>query len=209
MGGLMKQLQPSLFFIKCGLGLLFISFPNCAPGQGTLTPLVLQTDAVNPLVSATNPLPAFPSAPVPLEFEFGFATDEAFGPGGFFDSVTLTLQDQAMNHTLIIATADAGGFAWAPATPGALEVDPNSIIRTPIGFPSLTPVLNLRVAFHVIVPVPPQFNGLPASLYLDLSDNLNTLNSIGYFKLITVPEPAVGLLAGLGGLGRLWLKRRK
>jgi hypothetical protein len=149
-------------------------------------------------------LPAIsPTTPPPLQFEFGFATDETPGPGNIFDSFTLTLQDNALNHTVVLLTADANGIVWAPPTPGTLFLDPNSITRSAISFPSLQPILAARSAFQVSVPMPAQFNGLTAKIFVDLFDNLDAVASQGYFRVTAVPEPTVWMIVFVGGL--LWL----
>jgi hypothetical protein len=55
------------------------------------------------------------------------------------------------------------------------------------------------VAYTVSVPIPADFAGKPATLYLDLFDNLNPPDSLGWANNIeVVPEPSflpLGLLA--------------
>lgn len=185
-----------------------LALAGWAFGQGHLDPVLLATGGGQPLVSASLPVPVFPASnPAPLEFRFAFGTDEVFSPGGVFDSFTITLQDAAMTHTLLLLTADASGVVWAPATPGAIALDPDSIARIATNYPSGQPVFARQVSYQVTVPVPAQYHGRSATLFLDLFDNLNTTASQGYFHLINVPEPASWAI-GLGG-ALCWLGLRR
>lgn len=164
---------------------------------------VLHTGGGQPLVTTVRTgAVAIATTDVLLQFDFGFDTDETASPGPFFDSITATLQS-AVNPTvaLVLLTADASGVNWAPASPGALPLAPDTIARTPITPPSLQPVLASRLAFVVIVPVPAGLQGQPLNFYFDLFDNQNAVASRAWLGDISViPEPAVVslLVVGLG-----------
>lgn len=197
-----------LSVLLCGLAMHSLTLF----AQVGFAPVFIQTDATHPFLTATSPVPVFSaSEPRILEFEFGFATDEVSGPGVFFDSATITLQDLALNYTLVIATADAVGFVWAPVTPGTLVFNPNLITNTAVEFPSVLPILNSRIAYRVIVPIPSQFAGQQANVYVDLANNLNAINSIAYFKIagVAVPEPTTTGMFALGAFLLFWAKRPK
>jgi len=190
-----------------GLAAFAVGIQVEVAAQGTFNGTVLRTGSGQPLVSAVLPLPPFGSNPSSLEFRFGFATDEVFGPGKIFDSFTITLQDDARRSTLVVLTADAGGVVWAPVTPGGLSLDPASITRATIPFPSLQPVLANQVAYLVTLPVPAQFDGLSAKVHLDLFDNLDPARSLGFAELAVTPEPACWELL-LVCAGLIWLFQR-
>ena len=192
------------------IGSMLLVPAGWAFGQGHLNPVLLETGGGQPLVSVSLPVPAFPDSTLaPLEFRFAFGTDEVFSPGSIFDSFTITLQDDAKTLTLLLLTADASGVIWAPATPGAIALDPDSIARSAANYPSGQPVFVRQASFQVTVPVPSQYQGRSATLFLDLFDNQNSIPSQGYFHLVNVPEPA-SWATGLGGaLCWLVLRRRR
>ncbi len=168
---------------------------------------VLNTGGGTPLVTSSQLLqiPAS-SVPVPLLFEFGFGTDETASPGAILDSFTVTVQDAAMLHTLVLLTADASGVVWAPPTPGAILIPPEAILRTSIPFPSLQPVLANQSAFVVMVPLPTVFTGT-VTVHFDLFDNLNPSSSLGWYNRVNVPEPGTWVLLVAGGL-LVWLGKK-
>lgn len=202
----MNGIRHNLRVWICLLGINVIVHGVPALGQGTF----LFTGSGQPLITATHPLSPFAATNnAPLEFDFGFATDEVFAPGGFFDSFTVTLQDVSQTYTLVIATADASGVVWAPVTPGALVMNANDILRAAIPYPGGAPTLAGQTAFQVSVPLPVQFQGLSANLYFDLFNNANGLASQGYYRLNFIPEPSPSILAMGGGLIWLFARRRK
>jgi hypothetical protein len=171
--------------------------------------VVLRTGGGTPLVTASESVLVPPGAgPVPLMFDFGFGTDETVAPGRILDSFTVTVQDAAGVHTLVLLTADAGGLVWAPFTPGAMFISPDAIVRTPVAFPSLEPVLVHQIAFAVTVPLPPAFSGL-LHVHFDLFDNLDSTASLGWFRAVQVPEPASAALLITGSAFFIWLRRRQ
>ena len=166
--------------------------------QGTVT--VLQTGGGQPLLSYQQVLQVGASGDPEILFDFGFATGETPAPGGFLDSFTVTIQD-ASSNTAVVATIDASGVVWAPPTPGNVFLVDNQIQRQAITPPSLSPILGQGVAFSVQLPLPTTFTGSSVTVYFDLFDNLNQTMSLGWFnnlQLVSVPEPPVGLMAGLG-----------
>lgn len=173
-------------------------------GQGSTQPVVLRTGGGIPLLSTNLSLTIPAVIPDPrLQFDFGFATDEVFGPGQFFDSFTVTLQDTGGLQSVVVLVADISGLVIAPPTPGTIPLDPTSVTNTAIPFPSLEPTLATRMAFTIVLPLPAPLAQLPQlNVYFDLADNLDTIQSLGWFNsvMIIVPEPAAGSLITLGGL---------
>ncbi|MCX8090558.1 MAG: hypothetical protein N3I86_06410 [Verrucomicrobiae bacterium] len=167
--------------------------------------IVLQTGGGLPLVSSSQMLEVPTGADgLPLQFEFGFATDEFVIPGAFLDSLTVTVQD-AMARTLVLFSADAAGVIWAPPTPGALFVDPNSILRVPVPFPLLQAPQAHQWAFATTVPLPLELTG-PIHVHFDLFDNLDSTHSLAWYRDVRIPEPRMNLLL-LVGLSLLWLRQ--
>ncbi len=197
---------------KCYLAVacLVLTQPLCARGQGTIS--VLHTGGGGPLVTSSQPL-FLPSNFSELEFAFGFATDEQIEPGQFLDSFTVTLQaDGDASATVIYFTADLSGVTWAPFSPGTLFISPESIERTVITFPDLSPFtptpvpIGHRLAYDITVPVPEGLRGQPVTLYFDLFDNQNLHASLGWVE--AVPEPSTIWLAVIAGISWLVLHRR-
>lgn len=172
--------------------------------QGTL---VLRTGQGMPVVTLVEPVLVPAQTPVMLEFEFGFATDETPTPGETLDSFTVTVQDAAMIHTLILLTADASGIVWLPPTPGGLWIPPSLIFWRHVPFPSLQPVLAYQSAFAVSVPLPEVYSSGPVNVYFDLFDNLNPTPSLGWFRGVQVPEPSAWALLIAGGI-LAWRRQR-
>jgi PEP-CTERM motif len=186
-----------------------------ATAQGTfegLNPVVVQTlpgqttstisDSVFIPISAENPM---------LYFNFGFATDEVPAGSQFLDSLSITLQDVNQTGTALFLTVDANGLIWAPVTPGTIPMDPNSIVRSSVAFPSLTPVLANQQAWSVIAPIPPEFEGKTVNLFVDMFNNQNALSSLGWIsqlQITPVPEPST-LSIGLVSVGFFFIFRRK
>lgn len=176
-------------------------------GQSSLAQgiIVLHTGGGLPLVSSSQTLVPPPGSDgLPLEFEFGFATDEVVVPGAFLDSLTVTIQD-AMARTLVLLTADANGVVWAPPTPGAVFISPNAIVRVPIPFPLLQPPLAQQWAFATAIPLPPELIG-PIQVYFDLFDNFDSTHSLAWYRDARIPEPRTAALL-LAGSCLLWLRR--
>jgi hypothetical protein len=172
-----------------------------ATAQGTIE-TVLRTGTGQPLATAEAPVFLPPGAPLPvLRFRFGFATDEAFVPGQFFDSFTVSVLNTNTGALAVLATADASGFAWAPPTPGAVPIGEGDIVRQAIDFPSLQPVLANQTAYDVSFGLPSPFHGDSVNVIFDLFDNQNAVASFGFFSgLMAVPEPSVSVLLICGAL---------
>ncbi len=170
--------------------------------QGTLDPVVLRTGAGAPLVSQSVPLNLPPAAEDFIRFEFGFATNERFGPGQTFDSFTVSVKFQSDVRALVVVTVDAGGNVIAPPSPGNIPANANSIQREAVAFPSLEPVFTLQTAQIVSLPLPKELLGKPLEVVFDLFDNQDAVMSLGYFRNVTliVPEPATGSLLLLAGV---------
>jgi hypothetical protein len=134
-------------------------------------------------------------------FNFGFSTDEFFSGGRRSDSISVTLQSGDGLTTALILTTDLTGVNWAPSNPGGVFINPDEISRTPIAIPGFAQGFSTRFAYSVSFPIPSSFSAGPATLYVDLFGNQNTLNSVGWANNIAVvPEPGV---VGLGLLGVL------
>lgn len=198
--------------------LLAAGLAPTATGQGTFgTPVVLDTRSGEAFLSAERELfvPAGFVNPA-LRMKVGFGTDEVFGPGGFLDSFTLTLQTADRLETWILATFDAGGPVWAPPTPGTTPLTEADVHRSAIDYPSLTPVLAQRWAYDLEVALPPSMvtgsSGFEYLVYFNLFSNTDGIHSEGWFADLTlVPEPgstALGLTGALL-LGAMGLQRRR
>jgi hypothetical protein len=170
----------------------------------------MQTGGGNPLVS-NQELVAFDGAPgSELTFNFGFFSNELPTPGAFLDSFTLTLQDAAFS-TAVLGTIDANGIVWAPSSMGGIAVSDADIVRMAIVPPSDDPIFGQGVGYTVTVPVPQQMIGPNLTLYFDLFDNQNQLQSVGWYtkpRLTMVPEPGVGPFFALALLGFLIRRKR-
>src|SRR5262249_32354440 len=96
---------------------------------------ILRTASNGPVVSFTNQLelPALGVIPT-ISFEFGFATQETNSLEAFFDSFSFTLQSSTNVATVL--TADLTGVAWAPRTPGGVELNTNEILISSNAFPN-------------------------------------------------------------------------
>jgi hypothetical protein len=162
------------------------------------------------LVTATQSIFVPGNITVPeLLISIGFATAETWAPGSILDSVSLTLRDSAMPNTAVFTTIDGGGVLWAPATPGGLAIDPDSIIRSTLPFPGLTPDLPFKWAFLLRLPVPEAMRGRSLDLHLDLFDNQNGSHSLGWMSEVAViPEPSGPLILGCGVLALILIARR-
>lgn len=187
------------------------SAPQAVYAQGVNEPaFVLRTGGGVPLVSATQSVfvPGSITAPE-LLISIGFATAETWTPGSILDSVSLTLRDPALLNTAIFTTIDGAGTLWAPATPGGLAIDPDSIIRSTIPFPSLTPDLPFKWAFLLRLPVPEAMRGRNLDLHLDLFDNQSGSGSLGWMsEVAVVPEPSGPVILGCGVLALILFARR-
>ena len=144
-----------------------------------------------------------------LQLEVGFATDEKFGPGQIFDSFTVSVQGRLASEVLLLLTLDASGALFAPR-PSNVPIDPASISRAVVPFPSLTPVLAAETAYIISAPLPPELLGAPLQLFFDLFDNQDPVRSFGYFRNVSViPEPPAGLLVALAAVLRWGTKRSR
>jgi hypothetical protein len=143
----------------------------------------------------------FPTvSPGTLEFGMGFATQEPFATSYIFDSATLTLQDASGTTTAVYLTVDRAGITEAPVTLGGIPLDPQDFVRTELAISDSSQSWAYQTWFNMSVPVPVEFAGAPAHLYLDLFDNLDTHISSVWFSDVPlgVPEPAVPALIACG-----------
>lgn len=193
--------------VSCGLSL---SLVDPAAAQGTLESLtILRADGSAPLHTQTLDL-VFPVQPVgPLTFNFGFETDEVFGPDAFFDAFSLSFRTADDLYNLIVLTADASGVVFLPPVLGG-DPNPGIIVdHRAIPSPSLEPRLSIQSSFSVSAMIPESLAGKQATFYLDLFDNGNGVRSQAWFgDLVLVPEPGWLPVVTLTGMGLLFRRRR-
>jgi hypothetical protein len=162
-----------------------LSLAATAQGQGTFAPVILRTGSGSVLL--TNTLPEQPGASV-LAFSFGFATQEQPQPGQFADSFTISITGPS--GTAYLVNADANGIVWAPLVPGAISLTESAVQRqiVPFGIPGegLTTV----GAYQVDYSLPATWQSSPLNLNFDLFDNQNSLRSLAYIDVMSVPEPS-------------------
>lgn len=140
-----------------------------------------------------------------LLFTFGFATEEAVVPGSFLDSYTVTLQTTDQRAAVVYLTTDAHGLVLAPASPGAVVIDPASITLVATTYPDLLPEFPHRLAYQVDAAIPAELQGGSLSVFFDLFDNQDAKASQAWFsdlQVVVVPEPeTTGLTLGFLALG--------
>lgn len=117
-----------------------------------------------------------------LQLGFGFATDETNAISSFQDSFSITLQTQDYLSTLLLQTADVNGVTWAPENPGGLEVSPDLVLREALQPTDAVAGYDMAFSFAVSLVLPSAFVGTTSMLYLDLFDNGNALNSVGWLS---------------------------
>ena len=202
--GARVKLRISNLRLLLSSGLLFSAISLA--GQGVAIPTVLRTGEGSSLVSKVVMLPPAISGDL-LQLEIGFATDEKFGPGQIFDSFTVSVQGRQANDILLLLTLDASGALFAPQ-PSNVSLDPASISRALVPFPSLTPVLAAQTAYILSAPLPPELLGAPLQVFFDLFDNQDQVGSLGYFRSVSViPEPPAGLLVAFAAILQLGITR--
>ena len=181
------------------LGLSVVAFGGLVAGtHGADPPWVLVTSGGTALVSTQEVLQIPLTMPLPrLQFDFGFATDETPVPNSFLDSFSLTLQNNEPSQTVLLLTVDAFGVKWAPPNPGGLLLLPDSLLRHEIPFPDLVTNLDHHFAYSLTLSLPPELAGKPATLYLDLFNNTNSLGSLAFLDHLTVvPGPVTNATPG-------------
>jgi hypothetical protein len=159
---------------------------------------VVRTGTGSPLVTESQTIfvPASDNGAW-IRLAVGFATDETVAPNTVFDSATLTLQYGSATPTAIIFTADCNGWFWSPSG-GTIAIAPNSIDRSSILFPDLTPTYAQQTAWLLTVPVPFSMTGQTLNLHLDLFDNQNSFGSLAWMGPATViPEPSIFALSAI------------
>jgi len=189
---------------------VLVTNPASCPAQGTLK--ILETaGAGGPLVSdvVSLPLAGF-SSPV-VQFEFGFATDEVVGPGIFNDALTVSFGDALFTRIALLATLDASGAAWLPPNPGGVFLPSAFVQIENIAYPSLAPQLTSLLAYRVRTVLPSELMTGPLNVTFDLFNNVNGVNSVGWYQsvlVLEVPEPGTVTLL-LGGAVLVWLNWRE
>ena len=137
--------------------------------------------------------------PVQISVEFGFGTNEALGPGTIFDSFTLSIADASGASVWILANVDAGGLVIAPPTPGSLPISGGDIAVSSIPSPLFNAEFANLFDYSLTASVPQALLGSDATIYFDLFDNQNGINSRGWFSNFSVvPESASSTLALIG-----------
>ena len=160
----------------------------------------LSTGSGGPLL--TESLPFFVNdlgQPVQIRVDFGFGTDETFGPGTIFDSFTLSLADAANSSVWMLANIDAGGIVVEPATPGTLPLDEGALTISTIPSPLTNADFANLFSFSMTATIPDELLGTDAFLHFDLFDNQNGDASRGWFSNFSVvPEAATSSLVLIG-----------
>jgi hypothetical protein len=200
-----KITRPAQALFTFVLLLALVLSASALLAQGTLD--VVRTGDAGSLTILRSGLIADSQSPF-LRFQFGFATEEQIVPDVFLDSITASLQVVGdPSATLVLFTVDRSGANWAPFSPGAIPLHPNSIQRQVTAFPSLQPQLDQREAYEVTVAIPPVLQDRPMNFYFDLFDNQNSLRSLAWLGDVTaVPEPGWAALS-LCGLVCWWFVR--
>lgn len=158
--------------------------------QGPFT--VFTTGTSNVLTSEAIPVAIpFNFANAQLEFIFGFSTEEPVSLQDFFDSFSITLQnnDDSSNSALLL-TADRSGTQWEPSNPGGLTLDPSWISYGARAFPAgITPDLPFDQAFAVTFHIPAEFLNETNTLFLDLFDNQDANRSLAFIYNLHLSLP--------------------
>lgn len=143
-----------------------------------------------------------------IEFAFGFATDETAVPGAFLDAFTISfVNDADPLQVAVLLTVDPAGIVIAPLTPGGIVLDPTAMSLMPVLFPPELPALSQRWAYHVTTPIPHALQGQLVTVYFDLFDNANQLNSLAWAsQVFAIPEPRAALVVFVGLA--LWFARK-
>lgn len=125
-----------------------------------------------------------------LVFTFGFASDEIFAPGEFFDSFSISLRNADRSFVAPVLTADMLGVALAPSNPDGAQFGENDVEPEALPFPPLGSTFRFQQAFLVLVVLPPALAGRSGTLGVSLFDNLDSEHSIGFIShLSVVPGP--------------------
>lgn len=153
----------------------------------------LEADGEVVLKSHQVELPGSSSDGARLSFEIGFGSDELIVPQFFSDSFSVSLYRPQADESLLLVTADAGGFRWAPANPGGIRADESSIRRSLLGDVFSLDGFQSAWSYHVSVPWPSLSPATAHVLLLDMFDNQNALASIGWigsveFERLESPE---------------------
>ena len=126
-------------------------------------------------------------------FTFGFATDEIFAAGEFFDSFSITVRNADRSFVAPVLTADVLGLTLAPANPDGAQFAQEDIQPEGLSFPSSglpQGPHGSQQGFLVLVVLPPALAGQSGTLGLSLFDNLNGQRSVAFInQLAVVPGP--------------------
>ena len=150
-------------------------------------PLWMNTGSNHPLSSVSIPLEILPWELAPmLLFDFGFSTKEQTTLASLHDSFSVTLSDSKQTNIAMLLSTDIYGVNWITNTPGGLTLASDSIVYREIPFTGNYSNSQLSVAYSVAVILPREFAGLDATLYLDLFDNQDGLDSAAYCDRVRI-----------------------
>jgi len=125
-----------------------------------------------------------------LVFSVGFASDEVFAPGEFFDSFTISVRNAEQTFIAPALTADLLGVNPAPANPDGAQFSEDDVQPEPLSFPPLGSSFRFQQALLVLVALPPAFAGQSGTVGVSLFDNQNHQHSVGFINHIAVvPGP--------------------
>lgn len=141
-----------------------------------------------------------------LQYEIGFATQEAAGIGFLFDSLTISLSRADGSGSTVLVTGDVFGLTIAPLAPGGLlagggirvlEVEPRVVLLegAPVSF-----------GYAVEVQLPPALADAALRTRFDFFNNGDAAVSRGY--AMVVPEAPIWVLGSVGVV-LLWVAGRR
>ena len=169
-----------------------------ARAQFSLDGSSLQTGGGDALVTATEELSSALPEGLFLRFRFSYGTDETATAGEFKDSFSIGLFGDDAGLNALFLTADVFGLHLAPENTGGIELAAGSLQLTPAEIPGETAGFNASFSFNVQAEIPARFSERSANLRLDLFDNGNSAQSLGYIDQISVvPEPGMWSLVAL------------
>ena len=166
--------------------------------QFSLEGTSLQTGGTEPLVSATGLLHEALPEGLFLRFRFSYGTDELPTAGEFKDAFSISLFGDNEELNALLLTADVFGLHLTPENPGGIEIPAGSLQLTTAEIPAATAAFGSSLSFNVQAELPTQFIQGSLNLRVDLFDNGNSVQSLGYIdQIAVVPEPGVYSLAAL------------
>jgi hypothetical protein len=164
----------------------------------------MQNGGGTPEVSDQVTVTSSGSGATTIQYDFGFFTTEVVTPNTFLDSLTVSIQDAALDVT-VVSTTDASGTLWEPPSPGAVPLTASAVGFQTMAPTQLSPVNGRGVAYAVDVTLPAGLQGTTFTVDFDLFDDQNPSTfALAYFGNVevvsSVPEPSAEILVCLGGL---------